>query len=437
MSASLRSRAVTSVVALVTLCFCPSMKDAAAQRVSFPTYARDLPPGTPVTVVPHLVQTYDGLQPFGGGATLDGTIAPGMTGPPAFTVPPPISAPALGPVAPYPGLGPTDPPGFDPYNCTTCPPANIAVAAPKSGGLVGGFEAAFLEPYAPLLQQANFNSVVDTTAASPMLSFPGFSSFTYSPRIWAGYKFSQGLGVKFEYWNFSSGANATTTGAIFNGGSFGDQILATFPGYDTITSDLRLQQRVKVTTYDFELMQDGIFHNWEFQVAGGARYAEAMFRNQVSTNMATITDTVFPFNPVIAGQGPFTQQSDSRFRGVGPTISLFARRPFGSWDGFALIGDTRMSFLFGDTRARNQFINGNVAPAAITNLPGGTNNDIVPLWELRVGGEWSRILNNGMRLHIGALFEGQFWDWNPPVFANSSGSGFGFAGPTLTVGIDR
>jgi hypothetical protein len=186
---------------------------------------------------------------------------------------------------------------------------------------------------------------------------------------------------------------------------------------------------LKVNSIDLEGTQDGNFHNWDFQIAGGIRYAKIEY-NMSGMIAGTIED---PIGELPAGYEDFTDTitAYSEFSGVGPTIALSGRRPMMFADGLAFLVGVRLAFLFGDSDVLLTTENAFATPITSTSF----EENLVQAWEIQVGFEYSRQLQSGARLFGAALLEAQVWEWNSPLGA--SGGDLGFFGPTISFGIAR
>jgi hypothetical protein len=312
------------------------------------------------------------------------------------------------------------PPVFDPYTPTDPfnpppiqPPHGFYEPYCDTGGVEGGIQLAILEPQVGTISTPLVPFLGDVT--------PDFD-FELSPRIWAGYQFPGGLGVRGRWWHFEADGS-------------GDPILTgvTLPfliqGFNTLAiQSFQLASSIELDVLDLELSQEGRFHNWEFEVAGGVRYAELEFTNTAAFNVV-LSNSAGPPPPPLATVVEFAAQS--KFEGFGPTVNFFARRPLGFWEGLSFVADARFSFLFGDTDVGigANFLGNNLIPVATV------SNHAMQIWELRVGADWTKTLQSGAQLHLGAFLEGQVWEWSIPVIA--PGSDLGFVGPTAFIEITR
>jgi hypothetical protein len=224
--------------------------------------------------------------------------------------------------------------------------------------------------------------------------------FEFSPRIILGYEGPEGLGVRGRWWHFS---DSQTAPGVISGA-----IPVAINGVPTTTE-------ITTDAVDLELTQDGRFHNWEFLVSGGVRFAQ----------LESLSSAIWG-NPA---NTYFSAQTD--FDGVGPTLGFSATRAMRQWEGLTFVMNSRFSFLFGDVQIEQSSNFTGIDQGPITALD---VEDVMPTWDLQIGAQWTRRLNCGATFHLGAFFEAQLWDWVSPGLINSD---LGFWGPTITIGISR
>lgn len=344
----------------------------------------------------------------------------------------PYAQPAqyVGPAVPPP---PAPAPYGTPYT-TTPPPASAPLfsfpaLSPSWGGFYAGFEATILEARVGAISFPHSSVTLDGVVLDNMpasepdvesVNFVPDFDFEFSPRVWAGYKGAAGFGVRGRWWYYdhSGGGNFDISrlpeGAMvdLDGDGMMDDALA-----------LSLRSDLKMNVIDLEGTQDGQFHNWDFQVAGGVRYARIDY-DQIGTISGSFDGGLTPPD--------FTYQvlALSEFSGVGPTIGFYGRRPLMFADGLAFLVGLRMAFLFGDSEA--SFVDEDDVLAFPDSV---TFEDSVQAWEAQIGFEYSRQLASGARIFGGAYLEGQVWEWGFPT--GITGDDLGFFGPTVTVGIAR
>ena len=237
-------------------------------------------------------------------------------------------------------------------------------------GFIGGVEITFLKPHNNAL-----DLVVGPNIQIPLL--PEFD-FEIAPRIWLGYEFAGGLGLRATWWDFDHAVAA--------------------PG---------LVSGMEATTMDVELAQTGSFCKWDLLMSGGVRYG----RIEESLDF-----------PGFVGLS-------HEFEGVGGTIAFTARRPVGS-RGFALIGGVRGSLLFGQTDSTLSL------PFIPIEATLRNTQHMLEIYEMRLGGEWSRDLAYGARFYSQVTYEAQAWNM-APIALGLVDSQIGFSGVAFNIGIAR
>jgi len=263
---------------------------------------------------------------------------------------------------------------IDPISCE-CPSSNWYV----------GVDIAVLKPHMGTLGAEFFgHPAVDVTPSH---------DFQASPRVYLGWDNPEGLGVRARYWTFDSDATL----------EFPHPLPIPITG---------TQSWLGADTFDFEATQRGCLGHLQFQLAGGFRYA----------NMETGLGVLGPGDPVpMAG-------IDMDFEGIGPTIGIDIRRPFGS-RGLALVGTARSSWMYGETD-----ING---AGELDDFPVGVYADdhMMQINEVSLGVEWSRCLARGGKISVAALWEAQAWEWAP--VATLLHQDIGLTGPTFSFSYLR
>lgn len=251
----------------------------------------------------------------------------------------------------------------------------------SSAGLIGGLEATVMTAH---------NSALAVDIGAGLVSLTPDYNAQVAPRVWLGYQGASGLGFKATYWGYDQ----TATGSDVAGALGGDVALG-----------------LMARTVDLELMQSTSFCRWDLGVSGGLRWAR--LEDELS---------------ILGPAGQLALRRD--FEGVGGTVALGARRPVGQ-RGFALLGGARMSLVYGESDAQIE--------DTLIGLPTVTltaDDQVLSIYELRLGGEWSRELNSGARVVAQLVYEAQTWNV-PPVFAGLLDSSIGFTGPAFSLAIER
>ena len=247
------------------------------------------------------------------------------------------------------------------------------------GGFIGGAEITFLKAH---------NNALSLSAV-PLGSIQVLPEYDYemAPRFWLGYQFAGGLGFRATYWGYDQAVASTTL-------------------------PVPLTVGLEATTVDLELTQAASFCKWDLLVSGGLRYGR--IDDQITIDLG----------------GPLGLSRE--FEGVGATVALGVRRPLGC-SGLALIGSARGSLLFGSTDASVDLTPFGlpVSNVAVTN-----DQQVLEIYEIRMGGEWSRDLANGARFYTQAVYEAQAWNV-APIILGIGDSQIGFSGLAFNIGLAR
>jgi hypothetical protein len=347
-----------------------------------------------------------------------------------------VGAPVPPPVTPY----GAPPPYAAPYTATPPPPAagtgySFPALSPSWGGFYIGAEGTILEARvggASIVSLGEFPlGLAPVNVPITSLEFDPDYDLEFSPRVWGGYKGAAGFGVRGRWWWYDHGSggnfefNPLEVGVPFPVDTDG------MAGADAnvILESASLRSNLTLNSIDLEGTQDGNFHNWDFQIAGGVRYAKIEYdmigsiTGNIEEPIGELPATFEPFSDTISAR--------SEFSGVGPTIALAGRRPLMFADGLAFLVGVRLAFLFGDSTAVLTTENAFADPIVESDF----EEHLVQVWEVQVGLEYSRQLASGARLFGAAFLEAQVWEWNSPF--GVSGGDLGFFGPTVSVGIAR
>jgi hypothetical protein len=264
----------------------------------------------------------------------------------------------------------------------------VCCESPTSNWYVG-VDVPVLKPYLGTLGVSFLGTDVDVTPRQ---------DFEVSPRIWLGWENADGLGLRTRYWTFDAEATQEFPSPV--------SIL----GADVVG----LGSQIKAQTFDFEATQRGCLGWLQFQLAGGFRYAKM----ETGLSAFGLYDGEVPFN---AGVG-------MDFEGVGPTVALDVRRPFGTC-GFALVGGARASWMYGQTDFQ--------LTGDLDSIPFSVYADdhMMQINEVSLGIEWSRCFARGGRVTVAAMWEAQAWEWAP--VAGLIHQDVGFSGPTFSFSYLR
>lgn len=324
---------------------------------------------------------------------------PYAAAPPAYGVP--YTAPAAAPVATTPLI---QMPSFQ-----WMQNSSDVVAR---GGFYGGFDGTILaaRPGSTTIPTVGGITIEGVPVANSAITFNPDYDLEFAPRVFGGYKGCGGLGIRGRWWYYDHGAAGS-----FNFVGLGPEVTNLSTGFGT---------NIKVNSIDLEATQDGKFHNWDIQLAGGVRYATIDYDLNGSAS-----GTVTPPLPDPPEDFSLGVSASTEFQGVGPIIALAARRPLRYVDGLAFLMNFRTGFLFGDTDAS---FSTTLFPDPVSV---DTQEQVMQVWEMQIGVDYGRGLQNGARLFGGVYLEAQVWEWSTPLSLGDSD--LGFFGPTFTVGIAR
>ncbi len=315
----------------------------------------------------------------------------------------------------------------DGYGCNSC---GLGYG---SGGLLNrgfggmscsaGFEWSFVKPRFS-------HNVAFTTMDGDAVNNSNFTEneFDYdlelTPRVWIEAMSGDNWGWRVSYWQFDGAPGVASAQPDADGfgeithPTFGDVDISSIIPTDTFTASSSLD----AYTIDVEALKHARVCGWHLGVGGGVRYASAD-----QTYSARLRDV----NNALLGQIDFAHAIE----GVGPTMSLSARRPLAR--SVKLVCAARGSLLFGDGSSR-LFAdeNANVADDFITTRT--TNReDLLSIGEARVGLEWMspRKRSSSWQWLISGAMEGQYWG-NAGNASNETAD-LGFFGFNVGAGFRR
>jgi len=248
----------------------------------------------------------------------------------------------------------------------------------------------------------------------------------FSPRVWFGLDFYDGLGWRVTWWEFDHAPAEKTTSPPANGfgevrnppfgqTDFGDvDISSTIPG-DIFSAASGLE----AYTIDIETLKRTSFCSWDLAIGGGIRYAniEQSYSSQLSNN-----------DGLALGQIDYRQSIE----GIGPTVSLAASRSLSASLGFFC--NARGSILFGDGESllsAGEDLDQNV-PLLTTITT--RRDDLLSIGDLQVGFRWQSCSGRLHRPFLSIALEGQIW--NGAGNATSEDGSLGFFGFTSGFGLD-
>ena len=249
------------------------------------------------------------------------------------------------------------------------PQAVFAPPCPVCNKLYGAIEVTLLRPRVsgamPAFFGANGGRTID-------------NHFGAGTRFILGHRNEKGLGIRGRYWSYNDGFNYAPPNT---------------PAVLTINAEAA----------DAEVTQLQHLGYWNLAASGGIRYSKFGYSSNIL--------------------GPFGV-GEAYFEGLGPTVSLDARRPIGQSE-FAFVGNVRGALLFGEIRNSSMLLS----------VPQGVIRDeVAQTFENQLGLSWTRAFINNSQVEISTVWETQYW--MSDTLADDSlgiGSNLGFMGPTIAV----
>ncbi len=279
----------------------------------------------------------------------------------------------------------------------------------QAGGFYAGAAVVWAKPHFKEAFQYSQTNVLN----GQQTLFPFDYDYEASPRIWAGYRNPDGVGVRATYWNFDAtgnGAANTSDGFNIYGAHaitiiFPANIFAAAPGSTLTTQD---QLETEITnlygTYDTNL------NDIEVSVGAGLRYAR--LRQSLSAT--------------VSGSGPAASLNWTReYDGLGPSITLDAKKQLGETR-FSAVAAGGGSLLFG-TKSINRTVIGDQSPQpASPFLRLNDADEVVGIGELSLGLEWATTTRRGSQLSVRGTYESQLWaEAGAPTLGFLGFQGFG------------
>ncbi len=283
--------------------------------------------------------------------------------------------------------------------------AGPTFAGVVGAGLFGGAEMTILRPFVGNVREVGLS--VPARNVNLLASLPA-NQFGIAPRFWLGYSDGQGTGVRVRYWQFDQDLAAESSNTLLDGS-------LPLPAGSHVTSDGRLN----VYTVNAEVLQHVERRLFYGDVGFGIRVAGM--------------DHDRNFALVVPGQLDTMAGDSTSFTGIGPTLSAEIRRELGD-GGLTMLITTRGAMLLGEHRM-GYFLNRDLSLAGATLPAVAVQADTdagIFTGEVRMGVEWGRVLQNGRKLYVRALWETQFW-----AGPGTGLSGMGMMGGTLGLGISR
>ena len=175
---------------------------------------------------------------------------------------------------------------------------------------------------------------------------------------------------------------------------------------------LQTDYQVEFDTFDMEATRRLRAADWLLNLGGGVRFA-SLEQN---------------YDAFASGPAPGSANSASDFEGAGPTVFAEFRRPIGQ-TGLAFLSSARGSLIYGDREGFARTSQGGVVNSAVFE-----SDDLVPVGEVQIGGEWSAWVNPATLFFTQAAFETHLW--SGVGSAHDPEGDVGFSGFNLTLGLE-
>jgi hypothetical protein len=288
------------------------------------------------------------------------------------------------------------------------------------GGLEAGVSLFFAKPQ----MKESFQATVVDVATGTLGLVPFSFDNDISPRVWLGYFGDSGAGVRARYWQYDHNADPLSLVAT----------PTTFPGVSAVTvifpsaistaapgDVLSVGSGLEVHTLDIEGAMRNEVMGINMLVSAGFRWA-SMEQN---------------FDSVVIGAGQIPTGAlnwTRNFEGGGLTAAADAKKRIGG-SAFAVFGSARGSLLYGEKELRRSVF-GDVTPPSAATPPFAVlenADEVSGIFELALGGEWSRQTKNFGNFFVRGTYETQLW-----TAAGAPTLTFlGFDGVSLAFGFER
>ncbi|QDT39888.1 Lpg1974 family pore-forming outer membrane protein [Stratiformator vulcanicus] len=269
-------------------------------------------------------------------------------------------------------------------------------------GLAFGFDFVFLKP------RFGSNDAFFIERPNSIINQELGHDFETGYRVWLEHIGPDDFGGRFRYFSFDERAQTE-----FASPAVGETIIVDLDGMQfapirgtngaTAIGDFQADSIVAtgnldVSAFDAEMSQRIKFNNWLFNVGGGLRYGR--FEQSYQS-------IYYNGDDIVGGAA-----SSRRFDGIGPTIFAEMRRPIGC-SGFSILANVRGSMLYGRHRDDlNSFANGVITAGGTTNnttFASFRNDDLIPIAESQLGGEWSIWISPKTVFSVQVAWETQVW----------------------------
>lgn len=279
--------------------------------------------------------------------------------------------------------------------------------------LYTGYKFLFIKPQ----MKESFEATVTNVGTGELTLVPLDYNFNATPNIWIGYRASQQLGVRVNYWGYDHSGNGQTLvsdglnlpGATATTVIYPAAIIAPAPG-----DVLQTSNSLNVQTFDAEGTYDLHLQRTALTVGGGIRFATTDQQMHAAASRGVVPIGVLDWR--------------RKFSGLGPTVSAAVDQPLVG--GFSAVGNFRGSLLYGQ-KDLNRTVVGDITPAVVAGSPVvNLNNadEVVAAMDLGIGLRYSIPVKQRAELFVQGTFEGQLWtEAGAPTLTFLGFQGFGLA----------
>lgn len=288
-----------------------------------------------------------------------------------------------------------------------------------SARLYAGFEAVIVKPRFE-------NNIAYTRVESDGVSNTSFTErefdydLEFSPRVYVGWRHSDGIGLRATWWHFDHTAGVAATNPPANG--FGMIIPPAFADVDISsnvpTDSFAASTDLNAYTIDIEATKETQFQSWSLGVGFGFRYARVE-----QGYLARLSD---------AGNDPLGQiDYRQSIEGIGPTISAMAVRPITCQT--AIFAKARGSLLYGDGESSLSAGEDLDLATPILTTHATNRDDLLSIAEIQVGLQWHSACYHVYQPFLTVAMEGQMW--HGAGSATSEEGTLGFFGLNAGAGL--
>ena len=242
--------------------------------------------------------------------------------------------------------------------------------------------------------------------------FPFQYEYDATPRIWAGIRNSNGVGIRGTHWSYDATGRTSTTvsdGINIYGAHavtiiFPANIFAAIPG-----STMQNQDSLETQITDLYATFDAAFNSIKVSSGVGLRYARLLQS----------------LSSVVSGPAPASLNWTREYHGLGPSVMLDASRRI-ACTRFSGVAKGSGAFLFGK-KTINRTVFGDLSPQpASPFLALDEADEVVGIGEAGFGLQWSTTTNRGAEMVLRGIYEGSLWaEAGAPTLGFLGFQGFG------------